>query len=364
LQVLKAVKAFCRDELGREDEFEGGMTQNALLRVRSRLHTKGELVDRHRSADAIWRIASLFDWPRFRPAGSPFRWRVATITASLVLLAAGIAAWFVFSPPSTISASEILSESEQRTAVWENQPGKVLHWVTEENFVNHWSLPDGKYRSLRWRDNTGGKSLRLFRRYSEDGVLVWATWTKADGSEVVYTRFPEEAIKVYPATAVLREYAAGLDEKSRRALEKFIEPSITFTQLDSEARSRIKQQSINRWLDRGSVQITQTADAGKVFRIHRFFEPRGGEKFTRGEMVYDIAADSFMRNRLKSVRYFPDGKIAVEDSKLEYYQETSIEDFNANDLSVELSKAKRIIQVTPEEVLSIAKRSEESKRNN
>lgn len=364
LQDLKAVKAFCRDELGREDEFEGEFTHNALLRVRSRLHTRGELVDRHHSADAIGRIASLFDRLRFKPAGLTLGWRIATITASLVLAVAGIAVWFAFSPSSTISASEILSESERRTAVWENQPDKVLHWVTEENFVNHGSLPDGKYRSFRWRDNTGGKSLRLFRKYNEDGVLVWAAWTKADGSEVVYTRFPEEGIKVYPANDVLREYAAGLGEKSRQALEKFIERSIRFTQQDLEARSQIKQRSINRWLDGGSVQIIRTANAGKAFRVHRFFEPRGGEKFTRGEMEYDIAADSFMRNRLKSVRYFPDGKVAIEDSKLEYYQETSIEDFNEHDLSAEMRKVKRILLVTPEEVLSIAERLEETKRTN
>ena len=122
-----------------------------------------------------------------------------------------------------------------------------------------------------------------------------------------------------------------------------------FQQLESEVTN--KQQALRLASHKASVQIIQTPDVGKEFRVNLVSGPRAGEKFSRKEMEYDIAADSFIKHRLKSVRYYPDGKIEVEDAKLEFYRETSIEDFNVNDLTKEMEQVTNILQVTPEEFL-------------
>lgn len=361
LQNLKIVKAFCREQLGREDEFESEFTQNALLRVRSRLDIP-KAAATPQNIGSTGRIAAFFDRLRSRIAGFAVGWRMVTVPAGLFLVFAGLVVWFAISPSSNISADEILSESERRTLIWRKQPDKVLHWVTESIFSNHLSgLPDGKYRSLYWKNNTGGKSFMLTRIYDESGTLIWAKWKRTDGADIYFNHFPQDEIKIYPTTAVLRAYAARLDEKSRQTLENYVGLSDQPAQMNPETSLQTKQKSLTKWFDRGNVQIVQIADIGKVFRIRRVFEPRSADKFTHGEMEHDIAADTFMTHRHRETSYFPDGKTAVEDSQIMFYRETSVEDFNAHDLTAEMRQVKRIVQITPEEVLKEAQRRDKEK---
>jgi len=289
--------------------------------------------------------------------------RAAGVPAFLFLVIAGLITWFAVSPPSNISASEILSESERRTSIWETQPGKVLHWGYEATGFNYPGLPDGKDYSFHWQDNTSERFIRLNRHYDENGVLTWASWMRADGSTIIYKHFPEEEITVTPTTDALRAYAAGLDEKSRQVLENYIGKSKNIpTQTDPEESWRIKQQILYKPLARGDVQIIQNADEGKVFRI-RSVRFEGQDKSIRVESEADFAADTFMRNRISTFRYYPDGTTGSSTAELKFYRETSIEDFNAHDLSTEMKQVKRIVQVTPEEVLKTVKRFEELRKN-
>lgn len=363
LQDLKIAKAFCREQFGHEDELESEFTQNALLRIRDRLEIP-KAAPSMRRVSSTERIAAFFDRFRSKMTSFTFNWRVMTVPAALFLVFAGLAVWLAISPSSNISAEEILSKSEQRTAIWQNQPGKVLHWVVEANYSNQqFGYPDGKYRSLYWQNNTGGKSRQLIRRYDENGKLVWAMWQRADGSVVTFSRFPEEEIRISPSIEELKAYAAGLEEKSRQTLEKFVASFDRLAQKTQESDSHIKRQDINRWSEKGSVQIVHTADIGKIFRVRSVIKPYKMEKFIYGEMEYDIAADSFMRHRLRTVRYYAGGKTAIEDSRLIEYKETSAADFDAHDLSAEMRQVKRIAQETPEETLKIATRFEEAKKS-
>jgi hypothetical protein len=313
---------------------------------------------------SIGRITAFFDRLRLRIAGfsSALSWRFVTLPATLCLVFVGLIIWFGISPSSNISASEILSESERRTAIWENQPDKVLHWGYEVTFTNHLGgLPDGKYISLHWQNNTGGRASRVNRLYDANGVLVSAVWVRKDGSEVYFSRSRADEIRITPTSDVLLSYAARLDEKSRQALKNFVRSSDQVWQMHRESHLEIKQKYINPL--EGSVQIIQTADAGKVFRV-RSVRLTGKDKSILLEEIDDVAADSFRLLRSHQVIRYPDGKTAITDSQLKLYQETSVEDFDAHDLSAELRQVKRIIQISPEEVLKIAELDEQAKKNN
>jgi hypothetical protein len=293
---------------------------------------------------------------------SALSWRFVTVPATLCLVFVALIIWFAISPSSNISASEILSESERRTSIWENQPDKVLHWGYEATFSNHpGGLPDGKYISLHWQNNTGGKASRLNRLYDANGVLVSAVWVRKDGSEVYFSRSHGDEIRITPTSGALLSYAARLNEKSRQALETFVRKSDQAWQIHPDNDLEIKQKYLNQSLE-GSVQIIQTADAGKVFRV-RSVRLTGKDRSILSEEIDDVAADSFKLFRSHQVIRYPDGKTAITDSQLKLYQETSVEDFDAHDLSAELRQVKRIIQISPEEVLKIAELDEQAKKN-
>jgi hypothetical protein len=346
----------------RFSQTESEFTQKALLNVKARLDIQ-KTAAKPQSISSIGRITAFFDRLRLKIAAfsSALSWRFVTVPAALCLVFVGLIIWFAISPSSNTSASEILSESERRTAIWENQPDKVLHWGYEVTFSNHLGgLPDGKYISLHWQNNTGGKASRLNRLYDANGVLVSAVWVRKDGSEVYFSRSRADEIRITPTSDVLLSYAARLDEKSRQALKNFVRSSDQVWQMHRESHLEIKQKYINPL--EGSVQIIQTADAGKVFRV-RSVRLTGKDKSILLEEIDDVAADSFKLLRSHQVIRYSDGKTAITDSQLKLYQETSVEDFDAHDLSAQLRQVKRIIQISPEEVLKIAELDERAKKN-
>ena len=339
------------------------LTQEALIRVKSRVDIFRNAAVTQQSSASGRKVTTFFDRVRLRIADFDVSRRMVTVPAALFLVFAGLIVWFAISPWSSISASEILSESERRTAIWENQPEKVLHWGYKHTVSNSPMLPDGKYTSLHWQQNTGGRAFRLNRLYDANGVLVWASWIRTDGSEVYFSHFPEDKITIFPSRDALRAYAAGLDENSRQTLENYVRSSDQAWQISPEGDLEIKRKYTNRSPDRGSVEIIQTADYGKVFRVKSVI-PIGQDDFVRVEIEEDIAADSFRRIRNHKVTYYSDGKTEIEDGMLKFYQETSIEDFDAHDLSAEMQQVKQIVRVASEEVLKRAKQVEAEERNN
>jgi hypothetical protein len=347
----------------RFSQTESEFTQNGLLNVKARLDIQKTVAKSH-SISSIGRITAFFNSQRLKIAGSnsALSWRFVTVSAALCLVFVGLVVWFAISPSSNTSASEILSESERRTSIWENQPEKVLHWGYEYTLYNRQVLPDGKYRSLHWQQNTGGRISRLNRHYDANGVLVFASWKREDGSEVNFSRFPEDEVTIFPANDVLLAYAAGLNEKSRQTLENYVRSSNQAWQISPERDWESKLKYVNPSSDQGSVEIIQTAEFGKVFRIRSVLFI-GKDNPIRVETKTDFAADSFRRLRYHKVTRYHDGKTAIDESLLKFYEETSVEDFNANDLSKEMQQAKRIVQVTPEEILKRLLQEEAGEKN-
>jgi hypothetical protein len=293
---------------------------------------------------------------------SALSWRVLTVPAALCLILAGLVAWLAVAPSSRVSAAEILSEAERRTAIWENQPDKVLHWGYDVTFSNHpGGLPDGKYTSLHWQDNTGGKASRLNRLYDSHGALVSAVWVRKDGSEVYFSRSRGDGIRITPTSDALLSYATRLNEQSRRALEHFVRRTDQVWQISPENDRRIKRNYTRPSLE-VSVETIQTPAFGKGFRV-RSVRLIGKDKSIRLEEMDDVAADSFKLFRSQQVTRYPDGKTATTESRLKVHQEASVEDFNAHDLSAELRQVKPIVQVAPEEILKIAELDEQSRTN-
>jgi RNA polymerase sigma factor (sigma-70 family) len=344
-------------EVGHEDAFpiHAQDEQIGITPLPGLLHS----VRRSNGKDSVRKAGDLFNGVMGKIIGA--RWRLSLVYAALFLAVVGLVAWFAISPSTSISADEILNESERRTAIWENQPDKVLHWGDDVTFINHpGGLPDGKYISLYWQNNKNETVSRLNRLYDANGVLVLAMWRRTDGSEVYFRRSGGGEIRITPTRDVLLSYAASLDEKSRQTLENYVRSADEVWQISAGRDLAIKQKYINQSPDRGSVQIIQTPGVGKVFQVRQV---TGEDNPVRIEEIDDVAADSFRILRSHQVNRYPDGKTAITDLHSKFYQESSVEDFDRHDLRAEMQQARRIVQVTPQEVLKDAMRIEGEKRN-
>ncbi len=286
-------------------------------------------------------------------------WRRGAVTAfTLVLLA--VIAWLWTGARSTVSADEIFNESRLRERAWTYQPSKVLHWVVESDFTNHPFFPDGRYVAHYWQNNYPGQAARLNRLYDQKGVLVSAIWDKPDGSSVIFKHVPDDEVQILPPIAsqldamkkILREGADKLEPGSRQRLEALVKHQENHNSDDLSRNFEAEVGYLRRSLDNAKLEVVSTPAVGKTFRIRDEFTDRTLLGIAiRGVIERDIAADTLRRFRLKSTRYLPDGKTAVQDSRWTLFEETSIADLEAHDLRDVIASAKRVICLTPEERL-------------
>jgi hypothetical protein len=267
------------------------------------------------------------------------RWRIGlaaviiTVAAALVLL---------ISPRSVVHADAILKESVVRERAWQYQAGKVLHWVTEEDLQGNPNLPNGRYRTLRWQCNVEGHTGSLIRKYNAAEVLVWARWTRPDGCEIVLDPNKSPAITVYPSTAEMKDYAA--QNGHPEWLRSEIRSSELETHPDLAQQEAIDQFQRNVGL--GVVDQVRLPGVGLAYHIHR------SSAAPRMEIDYYISAETLHRVGLRTVRFGPGGTVtATENSHVVSYRDSTLEEFDRNDLRNEMAAARDIKRISPEQLL-------------
>ena len=290
---------------------------------------------------------------------TPARLPLLMSTAALVLFAIFIV-WISIAPQSTVSADEIINKAASREKAWAYQPNKVLHWVVQVDLINHPTLPDGQYLTHFWQNNYPGQMARLVRKYDQTGVLVWAVWVKPDGSSVLFDHFAGDQVRLNPTRAarqevmrkILREDADRLEPASRQELENLLKEADEQEKDDPSRRYESLANYLLQPPNNTTLEVVNTPEAGKTFRIrNEFAHPTLQGDNIRGVMERYIAADTLKLIRMKSIRYITEGKTAVEDARWTLFEETSIADLQAHDLSDVIANAKRVIRPTPAECL-------------
>jgi hypothetical protein len=341
-QHMKEEKLFALVELGAEGELEADFTSGSLSRVRERL--EAELW----AAPAPRRLTSLgILWRQFWPI-SAFWTRRLVIGAAIFLALAVFAIWLRWPGARDVSADEIITLSRLREKERLHEPGKVFHWVVEEDLVNHRRLPDGHYRSLHWQNNIAGETASIIRRYDDRDRLVWARWIKPDGTEVVFDGRAHDELRINPGQEEIMLYALRLPADLKSRVEERLKKSPLYT--DPARRYQHQLDFINRALKDGVAQIVQAPEVGRTFRVHREFRDRTAQGiFIRGAIEEDYDAETLRRFHLKSTRYYPDGRDAIEIAHWSQLTETTSEDFAAHDLRDVIPLARHTVNVTPAE---------------
>jgi hypothetical protein len=268
------------------------------------------------------------------------RWRLGF--AAAVVVTAAAAAVLLVSPRAVVHADAILKESVVRERAWQHQAGKVLHWVTEEDLQGNPNLSDGRYHTMRWQCNVEGHTGSLLRKYNSAGGLVWARWTRPDGSEIVFDPNKSPTITVYPTTAEMKDYAAHNGHPEW--LRSEIRSSELETHPDLAQQEAIDQ--FQRNIGLGSVDQVRLSGGSLAYHIHR----RAASP--KMEIDYYISAETLHRIGLRTVRFGSDGAVtATENSHVLSYRDGTLEEFDRNDLRNEMATARHVTRITPEQLL-------------
>lgn len=352
---LQALRSFCSEHLGKEDEVEFEYSEVVVQRVRESIAVSVKETDSVRTAGWWSRFSSGLNWAIKNVELSWPKLGATAITATVLI---GFGVWFLGSPIRTISAGDLLEESELKAGIWRNQPNKVLFWeATEEVSASRSGLPDGKYIVQTWQNNIGGNTERIIRRYSENGQLAAGVWDRADGSGVVYLRSPIETLKIFPTTDALWTYAQGLEDESRKMMMDHLQSREKVSQSRAEMDSQYKLESARDWALGSKVEIIETPNVGRTFRV--FVEDKlYPQNFVYQTTEYEISADTFLRHRFRVVRNYTDRRSSLEDWRLTSNRESSLDEFKANVLDAEIERmGKRVIRVTPADILESIKKT-------
>jgi hypothetical protein len=269
------------------------------------------------------------------------KWRVGLGAAGIVAAAATIV--MLIPALSVVHADAILKESSVREHAWQHQAGKVLCWVDEEELQGNPRLANGRYRTLRWQSNIEGRTGSLIRKYDASGRLVWARWGRTDGSEAVFDPNKSPTVVIYPSTAEMKDYAA------RNGHPEWLRSEIRSTELESHP-DLAQQEAIDRFqrsVGLGQVEQVRLPGFGLVYHIH------SRPATLRMEIDYYISTETLHRVGLRTVRFAPDGAIiATENSHMVTYRDSSLEEFDRNDLHNEMANAREIACILPEQLLT------------
>lgn len=310
LDALQEDRQWLRCALGTEDERHADDAESALRRVEAQL---AHLSTRSRGA---WR-----------------RW--LRLAAVLLLGAASILAWtHGSSPGSVVSAAPgvILDAAYLRGKAWIEQPGKVLHWQVDSTISGSPLLPDGKYRTLHWVSNVPGARGSILRKFDAQGQLVFATWTRDDGSDVAYRRGAEYELVVHPPPRVIRAQAERLSPADRRKVERYLERRVREAPEIQRQRSAEWFVRIARAQADATLQQIRTEDGRDAYSIQEDVRPApAGLK--RLVIQTFIEADGYRRYRLRTTRERLDGSDHLEDSRWSGFEETTLEAFDRHALA-------------------------------
>jgi hypothetical protein len=166
--------------------------------------------------------------------------------------------------------------------------------------------------------------------------------------QVVFDHLEDDEVRIYPGPEEIKHYAHTLPLDLKRRIDTWLERSSSM--ISASLRYQSQLDFITRALKAGEVQVIQAPEVGRALRIRREFRDRTAQGISiRGVSEEDYEAETFWRFHLKSTRYYPDGREAIEIAHWTRFTETTSEDFDAHDLRDVIPQARRRLTITPAE---------------
>ncbi|HEY7180253.1 MAG TPA: hypothetical protein VIC84_02490 [Blastocatellia bacterium] len=324
---LSHEKSICEEQLGLEDEGEEEFSRQVLARVRLR-------IEEARQAR--------------RPAHFSRRWPQYAAALILALLVIWLSLW----RQTGASAEEVLAEAILRERAKAYQPGKVLYWTLESDYINIPTYADGRYRTLSWQSNCDGNLAFITRRYDQENRLTQAFWRKPNGAEVRFVQAGGAVVEITPSNDELRAAAPNLEPALRGALEDYLR------RREDGGRRQLQGWNVE-WLRKAlrtsnhssTAQLINSPEGGRIYhlRAEMAYKPSPGG-FVRVVSEDDIDANTYQRLRVKNTRYRADGAFAIDDTRYSAMKEVSLAEFDANNLNDLIGKSKNIVRLSPTEI--------------
>lgn len=275
-----------------------------------------------------------------------FGWRRFALACLLVMI--GIGGWVILDRQSKQSAKAILEEAEIKKLSWQYQPDKIVYWEMEEIIENSPNLPSGRYLSKWWSNNLNGQRSELILRYDQQGQLVSGRWIKADATEIFFARKRGSQIIVNPGLPLIKQNLSKLTEEEKAAMQKHIAIAERVTDIEQMAKGSIARMFRGR--SEESVKKHLAEGIGEVLCVNvksNYEIPQSGIKGSQSE--YEFNETTLQQIRFRRNVFLNDGGVWSEESRLLSSGESTLEEFENNELAKMMADPKNVKYVSVEE---------------
>ncbi len=274
-----------------------------------------------------------------------FGWRRFAVVALTVVIAFG--GWMILEKQTRLSAKAILEEAEIKKLTWQFEPGKVKHWVWEENFKNSPRTADGRYVSHHWSNNLSERRESLILKYDQQNNFIWGRWDKADGSEILFDIDNKDRLKVFPSFDAIKQKMPSLSSDDQYVLQKHLEKEQKSVNVQKVAQNEVNWMMTNYREEKVNKHEIEGKNTLSVFL--KSDKPTQGGRATGMERELDFDENTFQKIRDRSTYFLKDGGLWTEEARRISSEEATLEEFENNDLAKILIDNPNIKQLSVEE---------------
>lgn len=269
-----------------------------------------------------------------------FSWRRFAFVGLLAIIAVG--GFILLDRQSTLSADAILKESEIKKMNWQHQKGKIVHWVDEEIVIQ-----DGKRErilSYRWSNNLNAQREDLILKYNEQNQLFWGRWIKADGSLIVFNDRGQKSIRVDPGISQIKQSLSSLNDVDKRVMERYLMAAEKTISSEKLIKSNAD------WLIKNYQNKTASTcefNGKKALCVILKMEDKQNSASSQVETYYDT--ETMERLFFKVTNIEKDGRTRIEEARTISMSESTLEEFENNEITRHLALGQNVKFVSVEE---------------
>jgi hypothetical protein len=258
-----------------------------------------------------------------------FGWRrLAFAGLAFTILVCG---FIFFERQSTLSADAILKESEIKSLNWQFERGKIKHLVWEETLQNSPRLADGRYITHHWFNNLNERQESLILRYDLQNKLIWARWIKADGSKILYDIKQEKRIEIIPSFAAIKEMMTSLSQADQLVLRRHLEKEEREIDFQEVAETETNWMLTN--YQNETVRKHKSDDKNVVCVFLQSDKPTQGGRALGSQRELDFDKQTYRKIYDRSVYFLKNGREWIEESRPISEGESTLEEFENNELA-------------------------------
>jgi hypothetical protein len=267
--------------------------------------------------------------------------RLAFVGLTLVMLVGG---FIFFERQNTLSADAILKESEIKNLNWRFEPGKIKHVVWEETLHNSPRSADGRYISHHWFNNLNERQESLILKYDSQNNLIWARWNKSDGTVILFDIKREKRLEITPSFAAIKEQMSNLSEADQFVLQRHLEKE------EREIDVRKVAETETNWMltnyQKEIVKKHKLDDQNVVCVFLKSDRPTQGGRALESQRELDFDAKTYRKIYDRSVYFLKNGSEWIEEARPISEGESTLEEFENNELARLLALGQNIKYVS------------------